>query len=66
MVFTEKRDWGLAWVLELETGNTHFALVTVTFSQFQNNQKLNSEILSGNVLRTFASLSFLLAILFHH
>ena len=29
-------DWGLAWVLELEIGNTHFALVTVTFSQFQN------------------------------
>ena len=36
MVFTEKRDWGLAWVLELETGNTHFASVTDTFSQFQN------------------------------
>ena len=33
MVLTEKRDW----VLELETGNTQFALVTVTFSQFQNN-----------------------------
>ena len=32
MVFTEKRDWGLAWVLELETGNTHFPSVTDTFS----------------------------------
>ena len=37
MVFAEKRDWGLAWVLELETGNTHFPSVTGTFSQFQNN-----------------------------
>ena len=37
MVFTEKRDWGLTWVLELETGNTHFLSVTDTFSQFQNN-----------------------------
>ena len=50
MVFTEKRDWVLTWVLELETGNTHFPSVTGTFSQFQNNQKLNSEILSGIVL----------------
>ena len=37
MVLTEKQDWGLAWVLELEAENTHFALVTVTFSQFHNN-----------------------------
>ena len=34
MVSTEKRDWGLAWVLELETGNTHFALVTVRIRKY--------------------------------